>query len=662
MKRRGHIGRKRPHNALSASSKRNLKTIYLTETNKLLPEIYAHDRSSHQAGSGFKWLVSTCIAAIVGVGAIGMAMYASMDIKGEGGVLNTLQKVSLDGMKPVKKATIVNDRLRIAKGKQDRLIITSYGLSTKYIIHERTAQKKGNRDFISIKPYTKIVTSLSTAQPKNTKNITPFNPFKLYANTTPLNSRNARSTGKSKNVTIRVIELTSVMLTNEDQQKLSHQEIEKFVAETADIYNQSISALKVADTKLDQEDTKSQKHNKLLRTTTLQKNAEDDQIPEQREFHKVRIKRGNSILALIRDAGAQSWQAAAISKAMNSVFPVKKVQAGQELRFILVPTPHDNGKVEPLSVSLFSGKTHKVTVARSSAGEYVASKKPVDLTVIGKTPAKKFPSRSTIYTSLFHAALMQNIPKPEIMKILRVHSYDVDFKRRVQTGDGFEVFYDHTEDASKSLIKELLYTSITISGVTKRFYRYRTPDGAVDYYDQNGSSSKKFLMRKPVRGARFSSSYGFRMHPILKVRKMHKGIDWAAPTGTPILAAGNGIVEEVKYNGGYGRYVRIRHANSHKTAYAHMHRWAKGLKKGLKVRQGQVIGYVGSTGRSSGPHLHFEVLVNNRHVNPMKIDVPRGRQLKGRILADFQKARERIDNLMRQTPVKTRVAKYEDQS
>ena len=213
--------------------------------------------------------------------------------------------------------------------------------------------------------------------------------------------------------------------------------------------------------------------------------------------------------------------------------------------------------------------------------------------------------------------------------------------------------------ASDGKLGNLLYTSLTIAGETRKFYRFRTPDGDVDFYDKNGDNAKKFLMRKPVQGggARLTSTYGFRFHPILRARKMHKGVDWAAKPGTPIFAAGNGRVEAAKRHAGYGNYVRIRHANGYQTAYAHMLRFAKGVRTGAKVRQGQVIGYVGSTGRSTGPHLHYEILVNNRHVNPMRIHVPRGRQLKGKILAEFQKERNQIDNLMRKVPVKTRIAK-----
>ncbi|MGH1349619.1 MAG: peptidoglycan DD-metalloendopeptidase family protein [Methyloligellaceae bacterium] len=667
-KRRGQAGKKRPHNAL-VRSKRRLPTVYLPESNEYLPEIYLPDPGAKHSGSRFKWLVSTCIAAVVGVTAIGMAMYASMDIEDDGGVLNTLQKAGIEGMKPVEQATIANAKLRVAGQKTDRLTVTSYGLSTQYTIHDRVAQKRGERDFIVLKPYSKVVATLSTARPVNTKSIPKFNPFKLYANTTPLSSSKRGTEGlDKKNITIKVVELTPNRLTNEDEQILAPDEIQQIVKEAGKFYDQEQLAKGSSNT-LDIANNLSPKgeiEEKLPpQTTVIEKsNDDDDAIPEQREYHIVKIKRGDSLMNLIQQAGVSKSKANSVVKAMSTVFPANNVQAGQELRFILVPTENDEGKVEPLSMSLFAGPKHRVTIVKSGAGEYaeyIASESPVELTV-GKGPKKSFAQRSSVYLSMYHAALAQKIPHQQVLKILRVHSYDVDFKRRVQSGDTFTAFFDENSKGKNSLYGELLYTSTTIGGQKKSFYRFRTPDGTVDFYDEKGSSSKKFLMRKPVRGARYTSGFGLRFHPILKKRKMHLGTDWAAPTGTPILAAGNGTVEFIGVKGGYGNFVHLRHANGYKTSYAHMHRFAKGMRKGLKVRQGQVIGYVGSTGRSSGPHLHYEVLVNSQRVNPMKIDVPRGRKLKGRLLGAFRNERERIDRLMRQPAVKTRVAKVEGQS
>jgi murein DD-endopeptidase MepM/ murein hydrolase activator NlpD len=172
----------------------------------------------------------------------------------------------------------------------------------------------------------------------------------------------------------------------------------------------------------------------------------------------------------------------------------------------------------------------------------------------------------------------------------------------------------------------------------------------VDYYDENGKSAKKFLVRKPVDAGIMRSPYGWRRHPILGYSKMHTGVDWAAPRGTPLHASGNGVIESVGWEGGYGKYIRIRHSHGYETAYGHMSAFARGIAAGTRVRQGQVIGYVGSTGLSTGPHVHYEVLVNGRFVDPVRIKLPRGRSLDGAVLAAFEKEREKIDSMMNSRP------------
>jgi murein DD-endopeptidase MepM/ murein hydrolase activator NlpD len=168
----------------------------------------------------------------------------------------------------------------------------------------------------------------------------------------------------------------------------------------------------------------------------------------------------------------------------------------------------------------------------------------------------------------------------------------------------------------------------------------------VDYYDETGKSAKKFLVRKPLAQGLVTSSFGSRRHPLLQYTRMHTGVDWGAPMGTPIYASGNGTIEKIGWEGGYGRYIRIRHANGYATGYGHMSAFARNMAEGKKVRQGQVIGYVGSTGLSTGAHLHYEILINGRFVDPMKIRLPRGRVLEGPILAQFERERDRLDSMM----------------
>jgi len=267
---------------------------------------------------------------------------------------------------------------------------------------------------------------------------------------------------------------------------------------------------------------------------------------------------------------------------------------------------------------------------------------------------------SSLYYSIYNTVARQGISPDVILQILKIHAYETDFRQRVRAGDAFEFFFDLKEEEKgpEGGLGELLATSITSSGETRKFYRYRTPDGAVDYYDGQGNTSRKFLMRRPVRGedVRLTSGFGMRRHPALQILRMHTGEDWACAPGTPIMAAGGGVIEEAGRKGEYGNYVRIRHPNGYKTAYGHMLRFAPGVSAGVKVRQGQVVGYVGTTGLSTGPHVHFEVLVNNSHVDPKSIQVPRERQLEGKQLAEFQKERLRIDEMMRRNPVSTKVA------
>ena len=246
-----------------------------------------------------------------------------------------------------------------------------------------------------------------------------------------------------------------------------------------------------------------------------------------------------------------------------------------------------------------------------------------------------------LYQSIYETALRNHVPRPVIDDLIRIYSYDIDFQRKVQPGDSFEILYagedENPTDTSKT---EVLFALLTTGGETRKFYRYQTTDdNVVDYYDDCGKSAKKFLVRKPVSEGNITSGFGGRNHPLLGYSKMHTGVDWGSSMGTPIFAAGNGIIDKVGWEGGYGKYIRIRHANGYETAYGHMSAFARGMDAGKKVRQGQVIGYVGSTGLSTGAHLHYEILINGRFVDPMKIKLPRGRVLEGTLLAGFDQER-----------------------
>jgi murein DD-endopeptidase MepM/ murein hydrolase activator NlpD len=293
-------------------------------------------------------------------------------------------------------------------------------------------------------------------------------------------------------------------------------------------------------------------------------------------------------------------------------------------------------------------------VAWSDKGKYVAVDVRSANTVASSGSDDEDDGKGVrLYQSIYETELRNHVPRAVIDDLIRIYSYDVDFQRKVQPGDSFEIFFaGEDENANDNSKNEVLYALLTTGGETRKFYRYQTTDdNVVDYYDETGKSAKKFLVRKPVSDGTITSGFGGRNHPILGYTKMHTGVDWGSAMGTPIFAAGNGTIEKADWEGGYGKYIRIRHANGYETAYGHMSGFARGMEAGKKVRQGQVIGYVGSTGLSTGAHLHYEILINGRFVDPMKIKLPRGRVLESTLLAGFDQERTRLDNMMtRATP------------
>jgi murein DD-endopeptidase MepM/ murein hydrolase activator NlpD len=260
-----------------------------------------------------------------------------------------------------------------------------------------------------------------------------------------------------------------------------------------------------------------------------------------------------------------------------------------------------------------------------------------------------------LYDSLYETALKQEIPRPIVGELVRVFANDVDLQRGVTGGDSLDVFYDESEEGSGR--DALLFASLTTRNETYRYYRFQTPDdNLLDYYDDNGRSSRKFLVRKPISIGETRSGFGMRRHPILGYYKMHTGVDWAAPIGTPILAAGNGTVIKAQWDSGYGRRVEIQHANGYITTYNHMSGFARGVTEGGRVKQGQTVGFLGSTGLSTGPHLHYEVMVNGHFVDPMRVKLARTREFDGRLLGEFKKERDRIDGLMAKAPNNPKLA------
>ncbi len=358
------------------------------------------------------------------------------------------------------------------------------------------------------------------------------------------------------------------------------------------------------------------------------------------------VARGDTLMGLLVDAGIDRREAHQAITALQEVFRPRDLRIGQGIELSLAPARGleiQNGGAQPrlISVGLQPSVERDVQVSREGDAGFMARsiERPLERRTVG--------TAGTIESNLSEAGQAAGMPVKVLAELIRMYSFDVDFQRDLRTGDRFEVLYNALFEETGDLAKpeDIVYAALTLSGKRIELYHFQPKGGTVDYYDPKGDSVRKTLMRTPIDGARLSSGFGKRRHPVLGYTKMHRGVDFAAPRGTPIYAAGDGVIESAGRNGSYGKYVRIRHNGTYKTAYAHMRRIAKGVRKGKRVRQGQVIGYVGTTGRSTGPHLHYEVLVNGRQVSPRKIKLPSGEKLKGKKLQAFMVRRAEIDTL-----------------
>lgn len=615
-----------------------------------------------------RWLTGTVLTGITSLGLMGGALVAALH--GQYEVAAATNPDLLD--------TVQETSAAVGTGtKGDRIVKTAEEYSSRQVIPVNVVTREGDREHIRVRPYVLISSSLATR--KNTQltdRIPPFNPVNMFSDVQVEPTRLATESIFANAVYGAKVEgEVSISLTAfpENSQEIDLDEtpdeavIEKHVRQMARFladHSVETAASSIVDPgRFDFNLARQPEYARLAVRITPENvsfiSKRDDETRYAGMDEKiVPISEDSALMDVLLDNGTTDAEAELILNAFYNAYEIDQLFAGQRLRVAYAPNPQ-TGRMRPERISLYSDTVHKASVARSDTGAYVKAKAPTTfladafaeadrISYGGPTPA--------VYDSIYQTALEQEMPTPLIDDLIRVFSFDVDFNARVQPGDSLELFYAQ-EDKEADAPTEVLYAALNTGSSTRRFYRFRTPDdGVVDYYDANGQSAKKFLMRKPVSSGRFRSGFGMRRHPIHKYRKMHTGVDWSAPRGTPIMSAGNGTVVKAGWSSGYGRRIEVRHVNGYTTTYSHQTGFAKGIKKGATVQQGQIIGYVGSTGLSTGPHLHYEVKVNGRYVDPMRIRLPRGRVLEGDILTAFETERLRIDTLLDQARRPSRVA------
>lgn len=364
----------------------------------------------------------------------------------------------------------------------------------------------------------------------------------------------------------------------------------------------------------------------------------DHPIDRYLDRETVELRPGSGLMDLLTQRTVARGDAHSAIEAMREVFSPRKLRAGQDVTLLFEDIA---GERRFSGFSFAPTPLYDVAVIRGKLGGFAAERHEKEIII-----QPDFAS-GEINQSLFVDAGQAGVPSSAIVSLIHIYSWDVDFQRDIRKGDRFEVFFDKKLDEDGNLIEtgKIRYAKLTLSGREVPIYRYTMQDGRTDYFKEDGKSIRRALLKTPIDGARLSSGYGMRHHPILGYSKMHKGIDFSAPLGTPIYAAGDGVIERRGRRGGYGNYLRIRHNNGLKTAYAHMKGFKSGQGVGSRVKQGEVIGYLGNTGRSTGPHLHYEILQNGRQVNPNSLDLPEGITLAA---GDRQEFRDHVGMVKRE--------------
>jgi murein DD-endopeptidase MepM/ murein hydrolase activator NlpD len=365
----------------------------------------------------------------------------------------------------------------------------------------------------------------------------------------------------------------------------------------------------------------------------------------------VEAESGDTLLDLLLKAGVERNEATRAIDALREVYNPRALRVGQEVT-VTFERPKDGIGTGPFDAIILQADAGRQVLSKRDKDGFAASEMKRELT------HQLAHFTGTIKGSLFETAVAQGVPAPILVEMIRAFSYDVDFQRDIQPGDVFEVMFERFVDKKGQVVKDgdITFAKLTLSGESLPIYRYVNSSGVADYYNPKGESVKKALLRTPVDGAKISSGFGMRMHPILGFSKMHKGVDFAVTTGTPVMAAGSGVIDYAGANGSYGYYLRIKHDAVHATAYAHLSRFAQGIRIGKHVDQGQTVAFSGATGRATGPHLHYEVLVNSEQVNPMSVKFQSGNKLAGKELQRFLGETKERGLLLVQTPVTSKVA------
>jgi len=611
-----------------------------------------------------RWLGASVLTAVTGAALIGASIYITF----EGAAISALppERAALNGRASPAKD---DERATNVARKTDRLNMTENTVSARQSFKAPMTIRNGEREAIKVRQFVRVATNLSLTSGTYAADIPPFNPLRLFAEETEGRVEPAPEVADADVSVLRrdlvpvAIEASAPSLTDNDVLAILEEERRVFneagrrtsvpipaqqmlsrTLRQPEALGDALGYARVIDAPFSTIEVRVVPEN----VTDLPK-IEQKAMPPLIEERDVVLRKGETLETALRSYGGTPEQIAAVTSALSARMRVEGMAEGQRLRILIAPGPRLGDPRQIVRVIAFGERGIEGIAATNDRGVFVSVTPPEDPATRQVADASEEEGEEDarggvrLYESLYETALKNDLPRQTVDELVRIFGYDVDFQRRVSQGDSFEVFFGSDDENGAP---EVLYASLTVGGEQRRVYRYQGDDGTVDFFDEAGRSLKKFLIRKPIADGILRSGFGSRFHPILGYSRPHTGVDWAHRVGTPIIAAGNGTVIKSEWDSGYGRRVELQHTNGYVTAYSHMSSFAKGIAPGRRVQQGQVIGYVGNSGLSTGPHLHYEVIINGSFVDPLKIRLPRGRELEGRGLVEFKRQREQVDELM----------------
>ena len=609
--------------------------------------------------SVLRWIAGGAIGAIAGAALLGAAIYLGLDAQS-----NFAETPEFAGATQAPTAGDVG----VNSEKGDRLVRPVDVIAAKQTFHADETIKVGDNEVVKPRLFTLVSTNLSTAASSFAANVPPFDPNRLSAGISDqpealpevdLGPENAEIAFTTRD--LGAVDLGTVA------GDLSADDVEAEVAAML----KSAPKDNAADTlgALDLLKVVSDSRVALgalpyAATGTINRNGPYGALevritpenvttaarftgPPAAPDRLVSVRHGESLEDVLKANGAPPQRVTAILDAFKRG-GVGTLSDGQKVLLRFEDADDGSSQPEIARVGLVADEKEVMAAAIDDAGAFdIVKAAPAG--VAKKNENAEDAGGISLYQSVYEAGLKQGLAKPIIDAVVSAFASDVDYQRAASPADSLEAFYSAPDDIDPK--PQLLFASLTIKDQTYRYYRFRTPDdGIVDFYDDTGKSSRKFLLRKPIAVGEMTSPFGWRFHPILHYARMHNGVDWGAPIGTPVLAAGNGTIIKAEFTSGYGRRVEIQHVNGYVSTYSHMSGFGKGIVPGVHVTQGQVVGYLGQSGLATGPHLHYEVIINGNWVDPMGIKLARTREFDGKMLALFKKEHDRILALIGQAP------------